>query len=251
MLRLRRKSPGKAGVRVALLSGAAVAALGLGGLNAGTAAAAPGCAGNSITGKGSSLQNIAQTKVWGPGFEALCPGKARNHLQLLGSGAGLTEWNFNDGKGPINTELSFIGTDDAPTAAQIANVTSVAGGAQLAVVPIAQTVDRDRRQPARGMRSRTVTNSDLAGSSKAGSHEWSKIDGARRHLQLADHARRPQRRLGHHLPVQELPLPAVQKRSPLHRRRNRRQDELAGTGADRRGPAPPTSTGPKAAPKKP
>src|SRR5262249_20368612 len=67
-------------------------------------------AGTSITGKGSSLQNIAQTKVWGPGFEALCPGVKISYVSA-GSGAGMTEWNYNDGEGPINTEFSFIGTD--------------------------------------------------------------------------------------------------------------------------------------------
>ncbi len=177
MLRLRRKSPGKAGVRVALLSGAAVAALGLGALNAGTAAAAPGCAGTSITGKGSSLQNIAQTKVWAPGFEALCPGKAISYVSS-GSGAGLAEWNFNDGEGPLNTEFSFIGTDDAPTAAQISNAEKTAGGAQVAVVPVAQTSIAIVANPPAGCEVELVTNSDLAGIFEGRIKEWSKMEGA-------------------------------------------------------------------------
>jgi len=177
MLRLRRKSPGKAGVRVALLSSAAVAALGLGALNAGTAAAAPGCAGTGITGKGSSLQNIAQTKVWGPGFEALCPGKTISYVSA-GSGAGMTEWNYNDGEGPINTEFSFIGTDDAPTSAQIANIQKTSGGAQVAVVPVAQTAIAIVAHPPVGCEVELVTNSNLAGIMEGRIANWKNVEGA-------------------------------------------------------------------------
>jgi ABC-type phosphate transport system substrate-binding protein len=177
MLRLRRKSPGKAGVRVALLSGAAVAALGLGALNAGSAAAAPGCAGSNITGKGSSLQNIAQTVVWGPGFSALCPGKTISYVSA-GSGAGLAEWNANDGEGPINTEFSFIGTDDAPNTTQIANIQKTAGGAQLAVVPVAQTAIAIVAHPPVGCEVELVTNANLAAIFEGRVNNWKNVEGA-------------------------------------------------------------------------
>ena len=37
-------------------------------LSAGSAAAAPSCTGSNITGRGSSLQKIAEQNVWAPSF---------------------------------------------------------------------------------------------------------------------------------------------------------------------------------------
>ena len=56
-----------------------------------------------------------------------------------GSGGGLKEWNHDGKLGHINTAIQFVGTDDAPTAAQIENMTKVTAGASLVVVPVAQT----------------------------------------------------------------------------------------------------------------
>ncbi len=175
MLRLRRKSSGKAGARVALLSGAAVAALGFGALSAGSAAAAP-CAGTSITGQGSSLQNIAQTKVWGPAFEATCPGIKISYISS-GSGAGMEQWNHNNVTKSINTGLAFIGTDDAPTAAQIGNIKSVAGGAQVAVIPVAQTAIAIVAHLPEGCLLEGISNSNLNGIFEGRFLNWNKITG--------------------------------------------------------------------------
>src|SRR5215813_11773099 len=115
---------GRARARVALIAGGVVAALGFGALNAGAAAAAPACTGNSITGQGASLQKIAQQNVWGPNFGNVICNKGslpKISYNSTGSGAGLKEWNYDGVKGSINTGLAWISTDDAPTAAQIAN----------------------------------------------------------------------------------------------------------------------------------
>jgi ABC-type phosphate transport system substrate-binding protein len=176
MLRLRRKSPGKAGVRAALLSGAAVAALGLGALNAGTAAASPGCLGETITGQGSSLQNIAQTKVWGPAFAGLCPGIEIKYISS-GSGAGMEQWNHNNVTKSINTGLSFIGTDDAPTTAQLGNIESVAGGAKVAVIPVAQTAIAVVAHLPEGCLLEGIGNSNLAGIFEGRILTWNKVTG--------------------------------------------------------------------------
>ena len=176
MLRLRRKSSGRAGARVALLSGAAVAALGFGALSAGSAVAAPGCGGTSITGQGSSLQNVAQTKIWNLGFEALCPGIKISYISS-GSGAGMEQWNHNNVTKSINTGLTFIGTDDAPTAAQIANIKSVAGGAQVAVIPVAQTAIAIVAHLPEGCELEGVSNSNLNGIMEGRILNWNKVGG--------------------------------------------------------------------------
>src|SRR5262249_4025809 len=124
---------GRTRARVALLAGGVCAALGFGALNVGTAAAAPLCTGSSITGQAASLQKIAQQNVWKVGFETEVCNKGTEPkitYNSTGSGAGLVEWNHDGTKGSINTGLSYIGTDDAPTAAQITNIKNVAGGSQ-------------------------------------------------------------------------------------------------------------------------
>jgi ABC-type phosphate transport system substrate-binding protein len=141
MLGIGKKKSARAGLRAALLAGATVAALGLGGLGATGASAALNCTGSNITGQGASLQKVAQQNVWNPGFNAVgvCPGGPTITYNSTGSGGGLKEWNHDGLKGNINTKLAWISTDDPPSAAQIANVESVAGGAKLAVFPITQT----------------------------------------------------------------------------------------------------------------
>ena len=147
--------------RVALLAGSVVAALGLGAFNVGTAAAAPACTGGNITGQGASLQKIAQQNVWNPGFEAgICNKGTEPKITYnsTGSGAGLVEWNHDGTKGSINTALSYISTDDAPTAAQITNMQGVAGGAKLAVVPVTQTAIAIVANPPAGCEVEFITN---------------------------------------------------------------------------------------------
>jgi ABC-type phosphate transport system substrate-binding protein len=179
MLRLRRKSSGRAGARVALLSGAAVAALGFGALNAGSAAALS-CGGTTITGQGSSLQNIAQTSIWGPGYTAQCPG-IEIHYNSTGSGAGMEQWNHNNVTKSINTGLAFIASDDAPTVTQMGNIESVAGGAKVAVIPVAQTaiaVVANLPGAPGECELEGISNSNLAGIMEGRISNWSKVTGA-------------------------------------------------------------------------
>ena len=180
MLRLRRKSSGRAGIRVALLSGTAVAALGLSALGAGSAAASVKCTGSNITGQGSSLQHVAQEAVWGPGFESsICNSGTHPTITYnsTGSGAGLKAWNATGAQGFINTGLSFIASDDAPTPAQLSNIESVAGGAKVAVIPVAQTAISIVANPPAGCEVEGITNSNLAGVFEGRIKEWSKLEG--------------------------------------------------------------------------
>ena len=139
------------------------------------------CTGANITGAGSSLQRIAQTEVWKPGFEgSTCNSGTHPTITYssTGSAAGMSAWNFDGAKGSIDTGFSFIGTDDAPSAAQIANIKSKAGGAQLAVIPVAQTSVAILANPPAGCEVEAITNSNLAGVFEGRISKWSQLEGA-------------------------------------------------------------------------
>jgi ABC-type phosphate transport system substrate-binding protein len=137
------------------------------------------CAGGGIVGAGSSLQGIAHTKVWKTGFEGtICPSGPTVTYNSTSSGSGLGEWNHDLKKGSINTGLAFIGTDDAPTAAQIANIKSKAGGAQLAVIPVAQTAITVLANPPADCKVKAITNSNLAGVFEGRITSWDKVEGS-------------------------------------------------------------------------
>jgi ABC-type phosphate transport system substrate-binding protein len=174
MLGFKRRTTARAGVGAALLASAAVAALGVG---AGSASAAPFCTGSSITGQGASLQKIAQQNVWGPGFETnICPGSGiKITYNSTGSGAGLKEWNHDGKRGSINTALQWISTDDAPTAAQIGNITSVAGGASLLTLPVAQTAISIVANPPAECTVEEITTQDAGQVFRGNINNWSKL----------------------------------------------------------------------------
>ena len=139
------------------------------------------CTGADIVGAGSSLQAIAQTQIWKPQFENLRCDKGTHptvDYESIGSAAGMREWNADGTRGSINTDLAFIGTDAAPTPAQIGNIESVAGGARLAVLPVAQTAIAIVANPPAGCEVEAITNSNLAGVFEGRIREWSKLDGA-------------------------------------------------------------------------
>lgn len=174
MLRFGRKKSAKIGIRAALLAGATVAAIGL---SAGSASAAQ-CTGGNIIGQGSSLQKIAQQNVWAPSFSSEVCNKGTHPTvtyESTGSGAGLKEWNSDGKRGSINTARQYIGTDDAPTVEQIGNITSVAGGASLAVIPVAQTSIAIVANPPSGCTVESITNADLQKVFKGGYLTWSKL----------------------------------------------------------------------------
>jgi ABC-type phosphate transport system substrate-binding protein len=181
MLGFKQKTTVRTGLRAALLAGATVAALGLGGINAGSAAAEVKCTGNNITGQGASLQKIAQQNVWGPSFAASICNKGTFPTityNSTGSGGGLKEWNHDGKRGSINTALQFIATDDAPTAAQIGNITSVAGGATLAVIPVTQTALSIVANPPAGCEIEAITNAQLASVFEGKTTSWSQLETA-------------------------------------------------------------------------
>jgi ABC-type phosphate transport system substrate-binding protein len=177
MLVFGRKKSAR-GARAALLAGATVAALGLGGLSAGGASAALTCTGNNIIGQGSSLQKIAQQNVWGPDFhsEACNFGKLPTvTYESTGSGAGLKEWNSDGKRGSLNLNRQFIATDDAPTPEQINNILSVAGSAQLAVIPVTQTSISIVANPPSGCTVEAITNADLQRVFRGSYLQWSQL----------------------------------------------------------------------------
>lgn len=179
MLRFgRKKSARRAGVRIALLTGAAIAALGVGGLSAGSASAALSCTGSNIIGQGSSLQKIAQQNVWTPKFSTEICNKGQHPTvtyNSTGSGAGLNEWNATGGRGSLNLERQYIGTDDAPSVEQMTNIDSVAGGAHVLVIPVAQTTISIVANPPSGCTVEEITNANLQAVFRGVDLKWSNL----------------------------------------------------------------------------
>ncbi|HXM87252.1 MAG TPA: substrate-binding domain-containing protein [Solirubrobacteraceae bacterium] len=120
-------------VPACIVSAAAVAALAAPG--AANAALGTQCSGSNITAQGSSLQKDAQLNVWNPDFntetksKAACAGakgqgtlgKPAVKYTSTGSGAGLEAWGVNK-QTPNYTTNAFVGTDEPPNAAQIAEI---------------------------------------------------------------------------------------------------------------------------------
>lgn len=166
------------GIRAALVAGATIAALGVGGFSPGSASAALNCTGGNIIGQGSSLQKIAQQNVWAPKFHSeICNfGKFPTvTYESTGSGAGLTEWNATGSRGSLNHERQFIGTDDAPSVEQMANIDSAAGGANVLVIPVAQTSISVVANPPSGCTVEEITNSDLQAVFRGTDLNWSQL----------------------------------------------------------------------------
>jgi ABC-type phosphate transport system substrate-binding protein len=110
-------------VPACILSAATVAALAVPG------AASAQCGGINITGQGASTQKLAHQTVWGPGFnsstsKAACSGtqgtkgKPEAKYSSTGSGAGLESWGVNKHAAVYDATNAFVGTDEAPDAAQ-------------------------------------------------------------------------------------------------------------------------------------
>src|SRR6202161_4571338 len=120
-------------VPACIVSAPAVAALAAPG--AANAALGTQCSGSNITAQGSSLQKDAQLNVWNPDFntetksKAACAGakgqgtlgKPAVKYTSTGSGAGLEAWGVNK-QTPNYTTNAFVGTDEPPNAAQIAEI---------------------------------------------------------------------------------------------------------------------------------
>jgi hypothetical protein len=136
------------------------------------------CTGSNVTAAGTGTQGSVQTSVWPLGFEAFCPSTPTVSYESTSGSDALAEWNATGGKGSINTGLAFVGTDGAPNATEIANIKSKAGGAELAVVPVAQTAIAVLVNPPAGCTVETLTNSNLAGVMEGRITSWSKVETA-------------------------------------------------------------------------
>ena len=167
---------------VALIAGGILLALAIGAFNnTSSASAAPACSGSNIVGRGASLQKIAQQNVWNPAFNASCAGKGTEpkvSYESTGSGGCVSAWNFDGVAGKINTAVAFCSTDDAPTAAQLNNAESVAGGAKVAVVPVAQTAIAVVANPPANCNVEFLTNSNLSGIMEGRIRNWEKVETA-------------------------------------------------------------------------
>lgn len=176
MLRLPRKK--RTGARAAILAGATAGVLAVAGIGAGSASAALVCTGNNIVGQGSSLQKVAEQEVWAPAFASSICNKGTFPTvtyNSTGSGGGLKEWNHDGKLGHINTAIQFVGTDDAPTQAQIENMTKVTTGASLVVVPVAQTSIAVPANPPAECTISQIKNVDLERVFKGVYLTWSQI----------------------------------------------------------------------------
>lgn len=167
---------------LALLAGGVLIALALSAVNASSASAAPSCTGSNITGRGASFQKIAQQNIWAPAFNtAICGGKGTEpkvSYESTGSGGCINAWNFNGVSGTIDKSVAFCATDDAPTSAQIATAESVAGGAKVAVIPVAQGANVMIANPPVGCEVEAMTNSNLAGIMEGRIRNWNKVETA-------------------------------------------------------------------------
>lgn len=147
-------------------------------LNAGSAMAAPGCTGGSITGLGTTLQKIVQQEVWIPAFASEICNKGSHPTvtyNLSPSDIALKEWNYDGERGSINTAQQFIGTDLAPTATQIKEIESAAGGAKVVVIPVAQTAIAVIANPPTGCTIEEIGNKELASVFEGTTYSWSQL----------------------------------------------------------------------------
>jgi hypothetical protein len=105
---------------------------------------------NNVFANGSSLQNVAQTTVWIPGFPSFneCSSTPTIKYTKTSSGAGLEEFG-NGGNGfvtkedtgaPSGTLDGYVGSDDPPTAGDLGNAETAAVEATLVelTIPVAQ-----------------------------------------------------------------------------------------------------------------
>ena len=179
MSSLPRKNSAGRGLTAALLAVAAVLALAVAGIGASSASAAVSCTGGSIIGEGASLQKIAQQNVWIPAFQtSVCNFGTEPKIEYKpeGSGAGLKSWGANGGA--MDRTRAFIGTDDAPTVAQIANIKAAAGGGNLLVIPVAQTSIAIPVNPPEGCTVTQITNTELERVFRGVEKNWNELETA-------------------------------------------------------------------------
>lgn len=145
--------------RVIVACIASAAALVATALPSAASAAPERCSGAlSIGGQGSSLQKVAQEKIWIPGFTETststlaCAGKAKQGdgkklsvaYNASGSGAGLRSWGAETKEASeikFGTTNAFVGTDEPPNEAQAGEIESQESpdtAETLETIPVAQ-----------------------------------------------------------------------------------------------------------------
>ncbi len=136
------------------------------------------CSGVAISGAGSALQAVAHGAIWGSQFPlSVCPGGPAVSYASVGSGdpAAMSAWNADGLSGAIDHGTAFVGTDEAPSAAQIASIKAAAGGTQLAVVPVAQTAVAVIASPPAGCTVEEITSADLTAAFEGRLTKWSQL----------------------------------------------------------------------------
>ncbi|HET6998006.1 MAG TPA: substrate-binding domain-containing protein [Solirubrobacterales bacterium] len=177
---LDRAKSARSRLRTGLATAATVAGLSAVALAPGTASAAPSCVGGNIAGTGSAMQQIAQQNVWGATFSAEVCNKGsfpKVAYNPSNSAAGMAAWNYDGELGEIDNEFAFVGTDMAPTAVQIESIKGVAGGSQLAVIPVVQTSIALVANPPEGCEIELITNSQLASVFEGKIYSWHQLEG--------------------------------------------------------------------------
>jgi len=111
------------------------------------------CAGENIKGKGASLQELAQNKVWDSlapeGFNAslnadACSGAKKPTVEYTstGSGPGLESWGQETKSGvaiEYGPKNAYVGSDEPPNVAQKAEMEShTTGGGKVLTIPVLQ-----------------------------------------------------------------------------------------------------------------
>ncbi len=181
MLDVRNFQPFTRWTWAVLLAGAMALSLAMAGVSPSPAAASVQCTGSSISGAGSGLQGIAQQVVWAPAFSSeICNEGTfpKVSYSATNSAAGMAAWNYDGELGEIDDGVAFVGTDMPPTATQLSNIESVAGGGRVAVIPAAETAIAIVANPPEGCLVEGITNSQLASAFEGRTFSWAQLETA-------------------------------------------------------------------------
>jgi ABC-type phosphate transport system substrate-binding protein len=133
----------------------------------------------TMKGQGSALQKVLQVSVWSPGYVSAGCGTGSNaeaEYTTTSNEEGLIAWGFT--ATALNHEWAYIGTDDAPTAAQISSARTEAGvGSNVVVVPVAQTAIAVLVHPPEGCTLEKITNEKLERAFSGDAETWAEIGG--------------------------------------------------------------------------
>jgi phosphate transport system substrate-binding protein len=149
-------------------------------LAAGSGVASAACPAGRIDGIGSSLQRLAQERIWIPNFASPCSNVTVTY-EPSGSGAGLEAWGANSpaAEKSERSGKEFIATDDAPTATQVGNIRTSGNGASVGVIPVASAaISVIVKQPAHCTISE-IRNEDLEAIFRRTKTFWREVSTAR------------------------------------------------------------------------